>query len=534
VPRGRFKFEFCTLSNAFLKVRRGTEAQETRRRPPTNDQHHQQQQQYYHTMDNTTTTSLLHQQQSFFHTDGYILLPSLLSPSFISQLHTECLDIFRSVLDWLTLVGAADFEESCRLRQANSKSNNDELLEEYEYPIKLGIKNGYQELVMRSPGRYELALLILEEEMSAATNHSRNANTEIMTNNFITEACYYNDKRLMTVEMIEQAKRQFLAKANGDDIIGGYDEKRSVKNIETASTEAPTSSKRRTSCLRQLLGWIKQYENKSSFNDDATTKENDVQHDDDNSSDDNLMHKSTQNYEHIEAAEKNIDDETNFKAFMELVSAIFSPSATTTCGSQEKTNVTDDEYYLCNLSLLISTPGSPTQSWHADGGHMSLTTHHPCHVFNVFIPLVDLPLSMGPTELRPGSHVYTRDLTRMMLIAKAKKLLRETVVAEMGRGDALVFDYRILHRGRANMSDRVVVGANDGEGNDNDEDHVVEESSRQDDDGGNSGTNNTSNKCHGSGRDRPVLVLTFSRSWFVDVCNFPKRSIFSLLEKNES
>jgi len=29
------------------------------------------------------------------------------------------------------------------------------------------------------------------------------------------------------------------------------------------------------------------------------------------------------------------------------------------------------------------------------------------------------------------------------------------------------------------------------------------------------------------GRHRPVLVLTFARRWFVDVCNFPKNSIFA-------
>ena len=51
-----------------------------------------------------------------FHKDGYILLPSpLLSPSFISQLHTECLDIFHTVLDWLCVVDAADFAESWRI-----------------------------------------------------------------------------------------------------------------------------------------------------------------------------------------------------------------------------------------------------------------------------------------------------------------------------------------------------------------------------------------------------------------------------------
>ena len=64
------------------------------------------------TNNNTTTTTLSLQQN--FHDDGYIILPSLLSPSFISQLHTECLDIFTSVLNWLTLMGAADFQESCR------------------------------------------------------------------------------------------------------------------------------------------------------------------------------------------------------------------------------------------------------------------------------------------------------------------------------------------------------------------------------------------------------------------------------------
>ena len=64
-------------------------------------------------------------------------------------------------------------------------------------------------------------------------------------------------------------------------------------------------------------------------------------------------------------------------------------------------------------------------------------------------------------------------------------------------GDALIFDYRVLHRGRANMSD---------EEDEEEEECVV-------------------GKDHG-GRDRPVLVLTFARRWFVDVCNFPKRSIF--------
>jgi hypothetical protein len=47
---------------------------------------------------------------------------------------------------------------------------------------------------------------------------------------------------------------------------------------------------------------------------------------------------------------------------------------------------------LCHVSLLISTPGSSDQGWHADGGHASLQQHLPCHCANVFIPLHDLPM----------------------------------------------------------------------------------------------------------------------------------------------
>jgi hypothetical protein len=158
----------------------------------------------------------------------------------------------------------------------------------------------------------------------------------------------------------------------------------------------------------------------------------------------------------------------------------------------------DSNLHLVNFSLVISTPGSEIQSWHADGGHVSLISHEPCHVFNVFVPLVDVDLSMGPTELRPGSHYYTRDLTKMMLGAMARKELRPTITPELEQGDALVFDYRILHRGRANST---------------------ASSTKQHSTG--------AERNHG-GKDRPILVMTFAKSWFVDVCNFPKRSIFDL------
>mmetsp|Transcript_17376 Transcript_17376/g.34864 ORF Transcript_17376/g.34864 Transcript_17376/m.34864 type:complete len:302 (+) Transcript_17376:265-1170(+) len=140
----------------------------------------------------------------------------------------------------------------------------------------------------------------------------------------------------------------------------------------------------------------------------------------------------------------------------------------------------DDSFYLCNASIVTATPGSANQGWHADGGHINLQSHEPCHCFNVFIPLVDVSLPLGPTELRPGSHKITRNLAPMMLAAKARGTLRKPVMPLLRAGDALIFDYRVLHRGRAN---------------------ITKES------------------------DRPILVMTFAKSGFKDRLNFPSKSI---------
>jgi hypothetical protein len=134
---------------------------------------------------------------------------------------------------------------------------------------------------------------------------------------------------------------------------------------------------------------------------------------------------------------------------------------------------------LCHLSLLVATPGSTDQGWHADGGHISVLEHLPCHCFNIFIPLHDIPLKMGPTEFRPGGHFLTRNLAPMMLAAKCRKTLRSPVWPPLKLGDVSLFDYRVLHRGRANKTLQ----------------------------------------------NRHVLVLTFCEPWFEDILNFPKRSM---------
>lgn len=97
-----------------------------------------------------------------------------------------------------------------------------------------------------------------------------------------------------------------------------------------------------------------------------------------------------------------------------------------------------DDYVVANRSLVISMPGCDDQAWHSDGPHMSATQDLPCHCLNVFIPLVDVNDENGPTEIRPGSHFYTRDLAKSMFLAKIKKTLRPIEGPHLPKGSILM------------------------------------------------------------------------------------------------
>jgi len=172
----------------------------------------------------------------------------------------------------------------------------------------------------------------------------------------------------------------------------------------------------------------------------------------------------------------NINDATQFPFLSELLSAIFENDKTCNCNG----DVGVQSYYLTNLSAVIATPGAKEQKWHVDGGHLDLERHLPCHCLNVFVPLMDMSVELGPTEFRPGTHYHTRNLAPMILAAKARKTLRPPVLPLLKKGDILLFDYRVLHRGRQNLS---------------------------------------------LDQNRTMLVMTFSKHWFKDALNYPKRSI---------
>ena len=153
----------------------------------------------------------------------------------------------------------------------------------------------------------------------------------------------------------------------------------------------------------------------------------------------------------------------------------------TVLGGTEKAG----EWELNRQSLLISFPGAQGQQWHVDGDHRSTSTHSSAHAINAFIALGDITLDMGPTELRPASHFLSRKLFKFMMLAKARKQLHVPVQPVATSGDAVIFDYRTLHRGTANNSTK----------------------------------------------PRAMLELVFFKKGYTDLLNFPKRSVFDAKKK---
>lgn len=118
--------------------------------------------------------------------------------------------------------------------------------------------------------------------------------------------------------------------------------------------------------------------------------------------------------------------------------------------------------------VVYSDPGSPAQYWHIDSPHVS-EDHLPAHALNVMIALHDMPLSMGPTELAKGSHRLTNHLQNLALVSDELVYQHETTApaqlvthteqavpeissSALTAGSCLIFDDRILHRGRGNTS----------------------------------------------------------------------------------
>lgn len=118
---------------------------------------------------------------------------------------------------------------------------------------------------------------------------------------------------------------------------------------------------------------------------------------------------------------------------------------------------------VCAFSgVVVSEPASPAQHWHADGFHAD-ADHSPANLLNVLIALHDIPVLMGPTEMLPGSHRLTNHHANPKvaesIVYQDPRNTPELVgswenptTSAMRAGTVLVFDDRVLHRGKENYS----------------------------------------------------------------------------------
>jgi ectoine hydroxylase-related dioxygenase (phytanoyl-CoA dioxygenase family) len=134
-----------------------------------------------------------------------------------------------------------------------------------------------------------------------------------------------------------------------------------------------------------------------------------------------------------------------------------------------------DDVQLSSLNVVVSYPGSAMQHIHRDHAHLfegypdEVSTRLPPHAVNLVVPLVDLDLAIGPTGVFPGTHRWGADGT----------VDPQTIVTPtLTRGDVMLLDYRTLHAGMPNRSERV----------------------------------------------RPLLYITYARAWFFDEVNFTARN----------
>ena len=127
-------------------------------------------------------------------------------------------------------------------------------------------------------------------------------------------------------------------------------------------------------------------------------------------------------------------------------------------------NVLGSDFRCFFTGLVTTKPGARDQGIHTDGPPLfgAWSWHLPAHCCNVFVPLVDLTRENGATLFFPGSHWDGNG--------------HGSVAGDVPAGSIVVFDYRLAHQGRANLSLT----------------------------------------------DRPVLYLTYACPWYRDVHNFPQ------------
>lgn len=156
---------------------------------------------------------------------------------------------------------------------------------------------------------------------------------------------------------------------------------------------------------------------------------------------------------------------------------------------------------------IFSHPGSADQPWHTDGsplfGGDGINESLPSYAINIFVGLHDADelMVLGPTEFVVGSHQMDPEVVMDTMIDKA-------VPAVIGKGDVLLYDYRVCHRGTSNLSSTISVVPASLSSN---------AAEKEDDHAENAG---------GGEVVRKVLYQMYARPWFKEHLNFGEKSLF--------
>lgn len=101
-----------------------------------------------------------------------------------------------------------------------------------------------------------------------------------------------------------------------------------------------------------------------------------------------------------------------------------------------------------SFGVISSFPDATIQKLHADGSHLFANTAFagalPPYALTIAIPLVDVDQRNGATEFLPGTH----------RLAQSPPSSEGTVWCTLLRGDCMIWDYMVRHRGQPNTSDQ--------------------------------------------------------------------------------
>lgn len=112
-----------------------------------------------------------------------------------------------------------------------------------------------------------------------------------------------------------------------------------------------------------------------------------------------------------------------------------------------------DRLQLCSFTSVVSFPGAVLQQIHRDysilfGEDIQSVNPRdlPAHAISVSVPLLDVDMSMGPTVVWLGSHLWPSSCPIPFSI--------DSTSISFKKGDCMMFDYRLFHAGGPNRSDQ--------------------------------------------------------------------------------